>query len=171
MQKHSYCIIELGLYMEDFLPLRVYEVLGIRPNECKLKHQKPCKLSYHEWRSQLESYQQANLTLSPNASTNSTESCDSDDENLGQIPPAFYKIRSKAIAPQNIRKECDHFIQRLEKKYKALWSIKEEYNAFFVLKIYACINPKETLAINLSSRSCGVCSKLGVRVVVQTSIL
>lgn len=192
MQKRSYCAVSLEIYMDDFAPLEIYEVLGMRPNECKINHAAPLVASYQNWREELEDYQNAHVQrLLQNASNASAESksagfdfadADSvDSTSVGDAtntkdtapsaPPGFYKIHSKDIAPESFRKECERFISRIDKKQKALQIIKEEYNAFLVLKIFAFINKKDKLALNLSAKVSQVCARLGIRIVTQIEVI
>ncbi|OBV29761.1 hypothetical protein BKN38_01365 [Helicobacter sp. CLO-3] len=205
MQKRSYCAVSLEIYMDDFAPLEIYEVLGMRPNECKINHAAPLVASYQNWREELEDYQNAHVQrLLQNASNASAESktagfdfadedsVDADSADVDSVdsastadaaniantkytapsaPPGFYKIHSKNITPESFRKECERFISRIDKKHKTLQIIKEEYNAFLVLKIFAFINKKDKLALNLSAKVSQVCARLGIRIVTQIEVI
>lgn len=163
MQKRSYCVIGLELYMEEFCPIAVYDSLGLRPSVYKHKNAESITLSYREWRSELARYQAALESSKLDSSGHSDEPKDE--------PKAFYKIHSKTIALSVFRKECDRFVERISHKQKALENLKEQHNAFIVLKIHSYLNKKDTLALNLSPKVSQVCARLGIRVVIQVEIL
>lgn len=161
MHKRSYCIIGLELYMEEFCPIAVYEALGLRPSIYKHKNAESITLSYKHWKQELEQYHKAsNLESTP------TSEAGSKDE-----PKAFYKIHSKIIALSVFRKECERFVERISHKHKVLENLKEQHNAFIVLKIHSYLNKADTLALNLSPKVSQVCARLGIRILVQVEIL
>ena len=68
-----------------------------------------------------------------------------------ELPHSFYKISSKILHSDDFRKECDRFIDKLEKKQKIILALKEKHNAFLVFRIYSMLNKKHhTRSISLS---------------------
>lgn len=194
MHKRSYCVIGLELYMEEFSPIDIYEQLGLRPSIYKHKNAKEAlTLSYGEWRSELERYykaceqlsenldpaqqQEARMPQPPESAQNLNITAldpatkERDPRESKDEPKAFYKIHSKRIAPAAFRRECERFAERIDHKQKILECLREAHNAFIVLKIHAYINPKDSLALNLSPKVSQMCARLGVRILTHIEVL
>ena len=173
MQKQSYFMLGIELYMEDFSPLKIYEEIGLRPNECKCAEKEALRLSYKDWKQSLSKYEQ--MPKSSPKSTNKIESKINQSEDIKieetKAIKGFYKIHSKIFKPQSFRKECDRFIARLEKKKNILLSIKQKHNAFVVLRIYAFVNKKDIVGLNLSLSVSRFCASLGARILTQIKVL
>ncbi|MGX3044171.1 DUF4279 domain-containing protein [Helicobacter sp. T3_23-1056] len=174
MQKRSYFMLGIELYMEDFLPSVVYAKLGLRPNECKIAKKEAIILNYKEWKKQLEKYEKSTISTSQNnaKSTQNTQNTLNDIkiEETNAIK-GFYKIHSKIFNASSFRKECDRFISKLEKKKKTLLSIKQSHNAFIVLRIYAFVNKKDFLGLNLSTNASRFCASVNARILTQIKVL
>ncbi|MGX2972073.1 DUF4279 domain-containing protein [Helicobacter sp. T3_23-1059] len=165
MQKRSYFMLGIELYMEDFSPLEMYAKLGLRPNECKIAKKEAIILSYKEWKKQLEKYEKSTQDAQDKTTLN-----DIKIEDTNAIK-GFYKIRSKIFNASSFRKECDRFISKLEKKKKTLLSIKQTHNAFIVLRIYAFVNKKDFLGLNLSTNASRFCASVNARILTQIKVL
>lgn len=176
MQKRSYFMLGIELYMEDFSPLEMYAKLGLRPNECKIAKKEAIILSYKEWKKQLEKYEKSTISTSQNSAKSTQEAQNKTTLNDIKIEDTnaikgFYKIRSKIFNASSFRKECDRFISKLEKKKKTLLSIKQTHNAFIVLRIYAFVNKKDFLGLNLSTNASRFCASVNARILTQIKVL
>lgn len=156
MAKRSNFIITFEIYMEHFTPLEIYNKLGVRPIECKMKQKAPISVPYKDWQKILKEYEEK------------PESNLKDEENKLdsiKLPAGFYKISSKVLHIEEFRKECDRFCEKLEKKLKIILKIKEEKNAFMVFRIQTNMAKNDHIALNLSSKIAKLCSKLNARIV------
>lgn len=168
MQKRSYFMLGIELYMEDFSPLDIYGELGLRPSECKIPQKEAITLSYKDWRASLECYE--------NDDSNGIVSQAQHKADEEKKIKGFYKIRSKSFEFHSFRKECDRFVARLEKKKKSLLAIKQKHNAFIVLRIYAFINKKDfirhdSIWLNLSASTSRFCASVNARILTQIKVL
>ena len=176
MQKRSYFMLGIELYMEDFSPLEIYAKLGLRPNECKIAKKEAINLGYKEWKKTLEKYEKSIANTSQNNAESTQNLKDKNTlkdikiENTKTIK-GFYKIHSKIFGASSFRKECDRFISRLEKKKKTLLDIKQAHNAFIVLRIYVFVNKKDFLGLNLSTNASRFCASVNARILTQIKVL
>ena len=175
MQKRSYFMLGIELYMEDFSPLDIYSELGLRPSECKIPKKEAIALAYKDWRASLDRYENSE------SKDNATQRKADNEEKDAKIDEAnkvkgFYKIRSKSFEFHSFRKECDRFVARLEKKKKSLLAIRQKHNAFIVLRIYAFINKKDfirhdSIWLNLSASTSRFCASVNARILTQIKVL
>lgn len=176
MQKRSYFMLGIELYMEDFSPLDIYGELGLRPSECKIPQKEAITLSYKDWRVSLECYENDDSNgIVSQAQHKADEAKDTKIDEAKKIK-GFYKIRSKSFEFHSFRKECDRFVARLEKKKKSLLAIKQKHNAFIVLRIYAFINKKDfirhdSIWLNLSASTSRFCASVNARILTQIKVL
>lgn len=176
MQKRSYFMLGIELYMEDFSPLDIYGELGLRPSECKIPQKEAITLSYKDWRVSLECYENDDSKgIESQVQHKADEAKDTKIDEAKKIK-GFYKIRSKSFEFHSFRKECDRFVARLEKKKKSLLAIKQKHNAFIVLRIYAFINKKDfirhdSIWLNLSASTSRFCASVNARILTQIKVL
>ena len=175
MQKRSYFMLGIELYMEDFSPLDIYGKLGLRPSECKIQKKEAITLSYKDWRASLERYEKDDSKESAPQHKADNQAQDTTIDEAKKIK-GFYKIRSKSFEFHSFRKECDRFVARLEKKKNSILAIKQKHNAFIVLRIYAFINKKDfirhdSIWLNLSASTSRFCAGVNARILTQIKVI